>query len=360
MKKWMQKLVSQFDPEASTPHMSEDRATILYMIDTINRHLIEIDSSPVRKVREILDDFTKELLNCPPEKTERTLFRFRQYFASYRIEEYSYIQKTFDDFRGIIWDFVDQLAQDFSDERKEDQTMKESMEELKEAVEANSIDSLKSQARLFIDNYIEIQSKKEKRRTQRVDHIKKNLDAVKQKLHEANESINFDHLTKAHNRRSFDETIKKQRNLFEISKKPVSLLMLDIDHFKKINDNYGHDIGDFVLQECVKALKEVFHKSLDFVARIGGEEFAILLPETSIGPAKTRAEEALKKIRESAFVQNNHTVRFTISMGLAQLQANETVEQWMKRADAALYESKNNGRNKLTVSGLNSVKEEVA
>ncbi len=219
---------------------------------------------------------------------------------------------------------------------------------------------MKHQARHFIDNYIELQNKKEKRRSQRVDKIKKNLDVVQKKLSEATDAINVDHLTKAHNRKSFDENVKKQKNLFEISRKPVSMVILDIDHFKTVNDSYGHAIGDFILQECVRLLHETFHKSTDFVSRIGGEEFAILLPETNSAQAKTRAEEALHKIRQEAFVQDGHTIRFTVSMGIAQCTPGETPDSWVKRADAALYESKNTGRNKVTVSGLQSVKEEVA
>ncbi|PWU17257.1 MAG: GGDEF domain-containing protein [Bdellovibrio sp.] len=360
MKKWMQKFLNQFGLDSPAGQLTEERATIIYMIDTYNRHLIELDSSPVRKVREILDEFSKELIHADDEKIEKVLFRFRQYFASYRIEEYSYIQKTFDDFRGIIWDFVDQLAEDFCNGRKEDLVMQKSLEDLRETVEANSIEVLKTQAREFIDKYVELQSRKEKRKIQHVDRIKKNLDTVKRKLNEVAEAVNIDHLTKAFNRKAFDEQIKKQRNLVEISRKPASLVMIDIDHFKKINDSYGHTIGDFVIQQCVNTTVKLFNRDSDFVARIGGEEFAILLPETTSRQAAERAERLLQEIRREAFVQDGHMIRFTISIGIAQTQAQESVEGWIKRADAALYDSKTNGRNRLTVSGLSSLREEVA
>lgn len=367
MKKWIQKLISQFETEADETaknqkalDLSEDRASLLYMVDVYSQHLIDFDSSPARKVREIFDEFVKELLKLDNTKDERTLFRFRQYFASYRIEEYSYVQKTFDDFRGIIWDFVDQLAEDLKFEKAEDNKMLKNLDDLKDAVEANSIDSLRSNARLFIDNYIELQSKKDRRRTQRIEVIKKNLDSVRKQLVEANDTINQDHLTKAFNRRSFDEQMRKTLSLYELSRKPVSLLMVDIDHFKKVNDTYGHAIGDFVIQECVKMLKEVFYKPSDFVARIGGEEFAVILPDQGINEAKRRAEEAINKIRQEAFVQDNVTIRFTVSMGLAMLVPNENTETWMRRADQALYDSKHNGRNRLTIAGLSPDKEDVA
>lgn len=363
MKKWIQKLISQFETEADTTStnqkaldLSEDRATLLYMIDAYSQHLTDFESSPARKVRELFDEFVKNIIKMDPENDERTLFRFRQYFASYRIEEYSYVQKTFDDFRGIIWDFVDQLSDDLKFDKAEDGKMAKNLDDLKDAVEANSIDSLKSNARQFIDNYIELQSKKDRRRTQRVDVIKKNLESVRKQLVEANDTINQDHLTKAFNRRSFDEHMRKTLALYELSRKPVSLLMVDIDHFKKVNDTYGHAIGDFVIQECVKMLKETFYRPSDFIARIGGEEFAIILPDHGVNEAKRRGEEALNKIRQEAFIQDNVTIKFTVSMGVAQLTPDETIESWMKRTDGALYDSKHNGRNRLTIAGLSSVK----
>jgi diguanylate cyclase len=173
---------------------------------------------------------------------------------------------------------------------------------------------------------------------------------VKKQLVEANHAMRTDHLTGAYNRKSFDEAIKQHWQLYQISQVPVSLIILDIDFFKKINDRYGHDIGDFVLKECVKFLKEVYARPSDFVARIGGEEFAIILPEHAVEHAVQKAEEGLNRIRKEVFVKQDMELRFTVSMGIAQLENAETVDQWMKRADAALYESKNSGRNRHTVA----------
>lgn len=361
MKKWMQKLISQFDLEWSEGSpLSEDRATLLFLLDTYGKHLIETDSQPLRKVRENLDNFAKELLAAEDGELEKTLTRLRQYFASHRIEEYAYVQKSFDDFRGILWAFIDQMAEDFSDEKKADRELKNHLDSLREAVEANSIDSLKSQARQFIQNYNEYHNRKDTRRSKRMESIKKNLDLVKKQLTDAHHSAQTDHLTKAFNRQAFDAHIKQQKNLSEISKKPCCLLALDIDHFKKVNDTYGHAIGDFVLQECVKILQASFQLETDFVARTGGEEFMVILSEASLHEAVKRAEQVRQHIQNEAFVQDSHTIRFTISMGLAQLVPGEDVSTWIKRADQALYTSKRTGRNKLTLADLSLVKTDVA
>lgn len=359
MKQWVVKLLEQLDISFKNheqnpkdpPLISEDKATLIYMIDVYNKHLFEVEKHNLRKVREKLDTMAKNLVNPDPKETEKTLFEIRQFFSSYRIDEYSYVQNTFDDFKRIVWDFADQLSEDLQFESTKEKQLGTHLKDLKEAVEANSIESLRSKSREFINSYVEYQSQKNELRNKRIQSTKKNLDIVKKQLMEANNNLNVDHLTSASNRKSFDDYIKKIAQMNKINKLPVSIIMLDIDFFKKINDSYGHDIGDFVLQECVKTLKKVFHKEDEMVARIGGEEFVVVLPNHSIEHAVVRAEETQKLIRNEAFIQGSIDIRFTVSMGIAQLFEEESSSDWLKRADLALYQSKNSGRNKYTIAG---------
>lgn len=342
--------------------MSEERATLLYLLDVYNKHLIDLDTHPIRKVREDLDQFTRDIVTSEKADLEKVLFRLRQFFATYRVAEYTYIRKNFEDFKGIIWNFVEQLADDVVNEQAEDKVVNSSLEQLKEAVDADSIDLLRAKSKEFISLYMDHHSKKEFRRTKRMKGIRKNLDVVKRQLIEADKGLKIDHLTQAFNRRSFDEHIKESVALCQLEKKPITLLTLDIDHFKKINDTYGHDIGDFVLKECVALLQNSFNREHDFVARIGGEEFAIILAEHSAQLAAKRAEDCLAQIRKEVFVKDTMQLSFTVSIGVAQLCDGEAIDSWLKRADQALYESKHGGRNRVTsahapqaISGIHQV-----
>ena len=361
MKQWVVKLLQQLDitfnkeigVSASTnqPFINEDKATLIFMIDVYNKHLFEIEKHSIRKVREKLDNMAKDLVNPDPKQTEKTLFEIRQFFSSYRIDEYSYIQNTFDDFKRIVWDFADQLSEDLQFENSKEKHLADNLKDLKEAVEANSIETLRLKSREFINSYVEYQSQKNELRNKRVANTKKNLDSVKKQLLEANNSLNVDHLTSASNRKSFDEYLKKLVQMNKINNGQVSIIMMDIDFFKKINDSYGHDIGDFVLKECVHILKQIFNKEHEMVARIGGEEFVVVLPNHSIEHAVVRAEEAQTRIRNEAFIHGKIDIRYTVSMGIAQLFENETTSDWLKRADLALYQAKNSGRNKFIIAG---------
>lgn len=357
MRQWVQKFLSQLEygwgdspKDTAQVDINEDRATLLYIIDTYNKNLIDIDTHPVRKVREILDEFAKELVSADKKQIEKVLFKFRQFFSHYRVDEYTYVRKTFDDFKGIIWDFVDQLSEDFGNNQADDDEIHKSLEQLKEAVEADSIDVLRAKSREFIDFYVECQTKKEVRRSRSFDGIKKNLDRMQKKLNEANHSLRIDHLTQVYNRKSFDEHVAQSMQLSKMSNTPTTLMMLDIDYFKRINDTYGHDIGDFILVECARTLQKIFSRDQDFVARVGGEEFAVILQDANIDQALKKAEEIVGIVRKEVFVKDDMQLRFTLSMGIAQLNPGEPVDQWIKRADEALYKSKNLGRDRYTVA----------
>jgi diguanylate cyclase len=359
MKQWVQKLVQQlhFDLGGKTrghkpmqADISDERATLLYVIDTLNKNLFEIERHPIRQTREQLDLFAKALIDNKAEDIEKVLFRFRQFFSAYRIDEYTYLQHTFEDFKRIIWEFADQLGEDLKLEKVEDKEIQSNLDELREAVEANSFDTLRTKSREFIDSYVNRQSRRDSRRSKRLDSIKKNLSTTRKQLTDANHSMRIDHLTGAFNRKSFDEQMKNHFSLFQLDKNPVCLLSLDIDFFKKINDSYGHDIGDFVLKECVKLLQNVFQLETDFVARVGGEEFTVILANHNKDKAIKRIESAMERIRREVFVEGQHQIRFTVSMGLAQLMEGENIDMWMKRSDAALYASKYGGRDRYTIA----------
>ncbi|MBA6225659.1 GGDEF domain-containing protein [Colwellia sp. MB02u-18] len=151
----------------------------------------------------------------------------------------------------------------------------------------------------------------------------------------------IDPLTSSGNRRALDQTLE---NIIADQKRAasnVSLLLLDLDHFKKINDDYGHANGDIVLVELV-ALIQKHSRSMDALYRYGGEEFIILPLKVDVTEAKQVAEKLRVLIEKTTFADD---IPLTVSIGIAQYRQGETAEAWISRADAALYLAKDNGRN---------------
>lgn len=152
-----------------------------------------------------------------------------------------------------------------------------------------------------------------------------------------------DMLTGLINRSRFDYLLKHELGRLSRYVRPFSLIMLDIDYFKSINDSQGHDVGDQVLRALAALLEENL-RSADYCARWGGEEFIILAPETSLEQATQLAEKIRKRIASASFPGND---RVTVSLGVAEATAHDTPKSMMKRVDNALYHAKESGRDRV-------------
>lgn len=160
-----------------------------------------------------------------------------------------------------------------------------------------------------------------------------------------------DPLTGLFNRRYTEETFVRELGRAARAKEPVSLLMLDVDHFKRFNDTFGHDAGDLVLKEIAAVLVQQTRGS-DVVARLGGEELCVLLPGASTDDAFKRAEEIRKAIAALELKHHGNTLgRVTTSIGLSTVpQHAKTVDDMMRSADAALYRAKHEGRDRVVIA----------
>ncbi|MFD1383417.1 diguanylate cyclase [Rhodanobacter aciditrophus] len=156
----------------------------------------------------------------------------------------------------------------------------------------------------------------------------------------------IDGLTELNNRSSLDRAIKVTFDSFAKGNAgPHSLVMADIDFFKKVNDTYGHPIGDQVLQEVAKILSSGSRKG-DFVGRFGGEEFCVLLPNTGINGAYQYCEKMRSEIEQAVIKTGKGEIKITISMGVCEIdESHKTTAQWLEAADSALYKAKEGGRN---------------
>lgn len=182
-------------------------------------------------------------------------------------------------------------------------------------------------------------------------HMQEKLASTEEKLREQARKIETqsleartDSLTLLANRRSFDEEVSRRVAEFQRQKRIFSVVMMDIDHFKRFNDTYGHQAGDEVLRKVGRALRHRM-REMDLVARYGGEEFAIVLPGTPIQDAKRAAERAREAVEQARCRFEGRDLRVTVSVGVAEALAEEGGAGLVKRADAALYASKSAGRN---------------
>jgi diguanylate cyclase (GGDEF)-like protein len=178
--------------------------------------------------------------------------------------------------------------------------------------------------------------------------VKKELK-IKDMMYELQLLASTDSMTKLYNRRYFSTASQQIISLAKREKNDISLLMLDIDKFKNINDTYGHDVGDTVIITLANRLLNN-HRESDISCRYGGEEFTILLPNTAIKGAAIVAENIRKGIEELRLQIEEKTIYFTVSIGVTSLREEEQdIEKALKRVDEALYKAKDSGRNRVSV-----------
>jgi two-component system, cell cycle response regulator len=165
------------------------------------------------------------------------------------------------------------------------------------------------------------------------------------KLHE---EANTDGLTKCYNKTYFNNQLELEVKKSKVTGKPLTLIIFDLDHFKKLNDNYGHDAGDFVLKEKARLLRENGIRQGDVFARYGGEEFCVLLPNTNLKQGFEIAERLRKLVEKHEFIYDGKRLPVTASIGVADYrQGVNTGTDLFKRADTAVYKSKEGGRNQV-------------
>lgn len=189
-----------------------------------------------------------------------------------------------------------------------------------------------------------------KLRTHRADEIGIVTEAVKSMLFQVEEltrqlkrQATTDFLTGLGNRRSLSEHLAALQSQIRRTNEPLSLILFDLDNFKTINDEYGHDVGDNVLMVVGEVVKDLI-RPYDLATRIGGEEFCIVLPRTH-GAAAVTIAERLRLAFESSYVEPLPHGRITCSFGVVEAQPSERLQQLLSRADRALYQAKSAGRN---------------
>jgi diguanylate cyclase len=245
-----------------------------------------------------------------------------------------------------------------------DQTVTEQMQDLRNssaiATELDPLKQLVNSSLASIAEHIKQHNQEEsnernnhkialQKLTEKINLLENESGELKQKLEIAHNQAIRDPLTGLPNRLAYDERLSCELARKQRYDSALSMVIWDIDFFKKINDTYGHKAGDKTLK-IIAQLLEQNCRATDFISRFGGEEFVMLLPETSVQAAYTIADKLRKLIAGTGFNANNNKIAITISCGISEFNSTDTPDSAFKRADKALYEAKRKGRNQCIIA----------
>lgn len=272
-----------------------------------------------------------------------------QFFGGMRHDEATYVNRALGDFRDSIWAFVSALHQLVLEEHEEGRIANEHFSRVKTAVSGNSTEQIKRETLAAISVMEGLMVARRDRQQQQFTLLADKLKSLGRELEDARRESALDPLTHLPNRRSFDDYVTRSIELHSLLGQPACLMMVDVDNFKHINDEFGHPVGDEALRLVARALSRTFLRRVDFVCRFGGDEFAVILQETAYDGAATLGEKLRRTMRDvqAAGQESGHDLDFTLSVGIAELQLGDDARSWAERADAALYCAKRSGRDQV-------------
>ena len=257
-----------------------------------------------------------------------------------RRDEQTSVTAMVDELRGALWTCVSAVHEAVSVDSAADNTTETQMNRMRRALSTAPVQTIKQdllQAITEIDRAL-----RERREEQQKQYraLAQTLDTLGKQLEEAKRESATDPLTGTGNRKHFDLMASRAVQLHSLSRDPVSLLMVDMNKLKMINDSYGHLAGDAAIVSLATAMFRVFMRQADVVCRYGGDEFAVILQGADARVAKTLAQRLIETVRGLPLPDPAMEFALGVSVGVAQLSVNETVAQWVARADGAMYAAK--------------------
>jgi len=332
--------------------------TIVSMLRSFGSDAFDTDTALANATRSECEAWAQRITFGPGKQDEDAAagsFRrdwggLRRYFSTQRAHERDYVGKSFQHLREAVQAFARCLTTAVGEERSLDMRLGSQLGRLVQAFQENDPAVIRSEAEGIAGLVQEVMERRRERQAQQIAMLSDKIQVLKDELQHARELAALDPLTQLYNRQALDAHVERVSDLaFLLSSSPC-LLMIDVDHFKTSNVRYGHTTGDDVLKRIADSLVRQFLRREDFVARFGGEEFVVVIPDSSLQNARKRAERVRETIEELEFSAESGPFHATISIGISSLAEGDDGRAWLRRADAALYDAKAAGRNAVRVS----------
>jgi diguanylate cyclase (GGDEF)-like protein len=270
----------------------------------------------------------------------------RRFVFDIRDREHRHAIRTVGDLRSTLQTVLTRVVQSVTREQTADQELAKSVNRLSDALDCDSVQELRRRASEAVSVVGEILEQRSRRQDEHMRTLNAQLTALRDELDSAKRQVAVDPLTGLVNRRAFDARLRQTGRWGQTLGTAECIMMVDVDHFKLVNDTYGHLVGDSVLAALARCLRESFRGRDDLVARFGGEEFAVVVFVREREIAFDLAQRVLRAVRGLRVDHEGKQITVTVSIGLAIRHDGESTEEWIRRADRALYSAKDAGRDR--------------
>ncbi len=321
---------------------------LLVFLKDFTLDLQEIDSN---KFKKDIDALTEKILSEEKTSPVKKLFeKYKKIIPSFVKRQKKYLFERENEFKDIIDLLTQAMASLDTDNTLFNQKVYEQSEKIEKITLLGDIKTIKKGIKQEVSNIRKAVKEKQEQDRKKIQRLSVRVNTLNNELEKAQSESLKDALTGIYNRKAFDIELTGLIEKNITGKRSFSLLMLDIDDFKTINDTYGHQTGDRVLVTLAHKLQENIRKG-DMAARYGGEEFAIIFPGASHSNALKKAKKICRMINSTRFSENNtqdsEPLSFSVSIGVSSYKKNDTAATVTERADKALYAAKHAGKNRV-------------
>jgi diguanylate cyclase (GGDEF)-like protein len=332
------------------------------MLRALAKHSFPVGEEPAESIAKRLEAWASHILVLAPVPDEpegarperREWARLVRFVGGHRKREQEHVVASISAMRDAIVTMLQCFGTSASGQAKSDKTLTEHVTRLRAIVETGSIEQLRQEALAVSEAVQQALEEQRERAREQTEQLRTKLATLRDQLDAAQRDGETDPLTKLFNRRAFDAALERGSLMAGVGGRAMSLLLVDIDHFKLVNDRHGHPAGDAVLREFSNVLTRCFPRRSDVVARYGGEEFAIILTETAGKDAHRLAGRFLDTVRALRVEHGALSLNVTASVGVAELAEGESGAELLARTDLALYQAKNTGRDRVVASAASA------
>ena len=318
---------------------------LLFFVKEFSLDMKEIDADGFKKD---IDGLTEEIASDKKtNKIQPTFEKHKRIISAFIKRQKEYLRDRENEFRDIIDILTKAMASIDAENQFYNKKLYEQTEKIEEITLLDDIKKIKTALKQKVEQVRKTIREKQENDMKHIEMLSKQVTSLNVDLQKAIEESLKDGLTGIYNRRAFDRYLMNVEEQNTVTDSPFSLLILDIDNFKDINDTYGHTIGDRVLLTLVDRCKEIIRRD-DYFARYGGDEFAIVLPGASLKSASKMAKRIWKAIAATSYAiddtEESRRISFTVSIGVSVHKKGDTAAAVTERADKALYGAKRSGK----------------
>jgi diguanylate cyclase len=350
--------------KAATPLIGLALDTLADITRTLGEFALPRDDGDVEAFRKEADAWSSHIAIASPapgaapdavktaasSEARRDWEGLRRFVRSYCKSSSHHANAVVADLRETLWAFIRNLNQAFTEDGETDDAIRARLAHLESLAHAANASDLKREVLETATNLGQILETRHKRHRTQMALMGDRVRMLGSELESARRDGETDPVTAILNRKAFDEYLSRTVEICGAFGQQASLLLIDIDHFKTINDTHGHTMGDDTLRQVSNAVVRVFLRKSDFCARYGGDELAVILRETAPKEAEVLAERVLRGVRAINLAAPSGVITPTVSIGLGGFQAGDDSKRWIDRADRGLYMAKQAGRDRAGVA----------